>query len=106
MSGFANSSHFPALLALAAVIGTISGTITLVIGRLCPSAGKAVVAIGSALVVPVLILVLGFAAFLLIPAGNSPDGPGMLLVGTTSLAIAAMPISLLAGLAIVAIRKW
>jgi hypothetical protein len=64
----------------------------------------AAIAIGSGLAVPALILSLGFAAFMLIPAGNSPDGPGMLLAGVIGLTIVALPICLLTSAVVVSMR--
>ncbi len=91
MSGFANSGGIPLLLVFA-------------VCRLRPKARNVAIAIGSGLVVPAFIFGLGFAAFMLIPAGNSPDGPGMLLAGVIGLTIVALPISLLTSALVVSMR--
>ena len=101
MSGFANSGDIPFLLVFVAVIAALTGGITMAAWRLRPNARSAAIAVGSGLAVPALIFGLGFAAFMLIPAGNSPDGPGMLLAGVIGLTVVALPISLLTSVAMV-----
>lgn len=104
MSGFANSGDIPFLMIFAVVIATLTGGITLAAWRLRPKARNAVIAIGSGLAIPALIFGLGFAAFISIPAGNSPDGPGMLLASAIGLTIVALPISLLTSAVMVSMR--
>jgi hypothetical protein len=105
MSGFANSGDIPFLIGFVAVIAALAGVLTIVTRRLRPNASKAAVAIGSGLALPALIFGLGFAAFMLIPAGDSPDGPGMLLAGVIGLTIVALPISLITSVLVVSMRR-
>lgn len=104
MSGFANSGDIPFLLVFVAVITALTGGIIMAAWRLRPNARSVAIIVGSGLVVPALIFGFGLAAFMMIPAGNSPDGPGMLLAGVNGLTIVALPISLLTSVAMVSMR--
>lgn len=105
MSGFANSGDIPFLMGFVAVTSVVSSVITIVMRRLRPNASNAAVVIGSGLALPALIFSSGFAAFMLIPAGESPDGPGMLLAGVIGLTIVALPISLITSVVVISTRQ-
>lgn len=104
MSGFANSGDLPLLLGFGLTVSALTAGITFAVRRFWPNARNAVVAIGSGLMIPVLIFSFGFALFLSMSAGDSPDGPGMLLAGIIGFTIVALPISLLTSAAVVSIR--
>jgi hypothetical protein len=105
MSGFANNGDIPFLLGFVGVIAALTGVFTIIARRLRPNASSAAVAVVSGLAFPALVFVLGFAAFMLIPAGDSPDGPGMLLSGVIGLTIVALPTSLVTSVVVVSMHR-
>ena len=105
MAGFANSGDIPFLVGFVGAIAALTCVTTITARRFRPNASNAAVVLITGLAFPALFFALGLAAFVFIPAGNSPDGPAMLFAGVVGLTIVALPIGLITSVVVVSMRR-